>query len=118
MAETSFECPSCESDIRPEDVLAALAYQGSAGDVLEEQQDVEMDCPSCGSEIVLGASEVIVKLSVDNATLAVFRRMAEEGDEFVENRTADLDDVVEREQRARERRKEMEKQLDELLDSL
>lgn len=118
MADISFDCPACSSAISPEEVLVALAHRGTAEELLEDQADVEMNCPECGTEITLRASEAIVKLSADDAVLAVFKRLAEEGDEFVHNRRPNFDDIVEREREARERRRQLNETLEELRDSL
>lgn len=118
MVDTDFDCPQCEDSIESETVLIALARTATADDVIEQGEDVEMRCPHCRSDITLQSEEVVVKMAADNATLNVFRQIAEEGDEFVSNRSPDLTEAMERERESNRRKKELEDKLEEISDSL
>ncbi|POG55100.1 hypothetical protein [Haloferax marisrubri] len=118
MVNTDFECPECSSAIEPEAVLVVLARTASADNVIEEREDVEMQCPHCRSGITLRAEEVVVKMAADNATLNVFRQVAEEGDNFVSNRSPNLTEAMERERESNQRKAELEDKLEEISDSL
>lgn len=115
MSELTFDCPACADEIDPDDVLVALARQGAADAVIEEQADVEIQCPECQTAVTLGAAEVLVKLSADDATLAIFSLLAETDGTI---REPDWEQVIEREREARERREEIRETLETLKESL
>ena len=117
MTQTEFTCPDCSKSIEPEKVLIALAQTATAAAVIEDQADVQMDCPECGSDITLPSEEVLVKMAADDATLQVFKQIADEGEAFLSNRSPDLAAAMERERESNRRNAEIQQKLDELKSS-
>jgi predicted secreted protein len=118
MPNTSFECVECNAAISPTKVLAAIAEQGVAHEIVEEGRDLTMTCPHCESSFTFRTADIIVKLSADEGTLALLRTLQKTAEATTTDWEPNFEEVIEREKESQRRRERIEEKLQEIKDSL
>lgn len=116
--DTTFDCAECDVEIQPAEVLGAMASQGITEGVINDDKDLDMDCPQCDETVTLETAETVVKLAADDATLALLQTLREVDTAARTGWDPDFEEVVEQEREARERREQLEEKLEEIRDSL
>ena len=99
MVETQVTCSNCEATLSFESILNEVIKQDVSTELVEEQQEMTIDCPNCGDSLIIRPSEIAVEITLTEA-LKLFSQALSE---IKGNHTTDWEAVIEREREQAER---------------